>query len=334
MRSTPMFVSCTVLGSLLLCGCATVSQNAAGPVQNQSNQTVAATSENTTGNVVSTDNAPNPGLSNITTTSTPSVAAVNLVHQQMNLATQGKVYGISYAAKTTNLDQIQQDWGKADSETQAGAGMYVTYGKHAAAFGFNKGAQIFDVRSYSKALQSLTANDITDTLGLPGDVRTTSDSTIYLYTAGPDFQLLFVFSHTADGKMQNHVDHVSVFYPAGTIDQMALNIPMPSVVIDNPPGSVGNLFTFSVQNPPANYRVAEFEWIPTSGTPVVNTMIQAENNGKTGRDIPGFSVSGDGQTLSFLYTDAMKKQTGIVKLIYQANSGSALIGQSQNLTLK
>ncbi len=49
---------------------------------------------------------------------------------------------------------------------------------------------------------------------------------------------------------------------------------------------------------------------------------------------PGFSFSGDGQTLSFLYPSSMHSESGHVQVIFQAVSGSALIGTSPIITLK
>lgn len=346
MKTTPILIATMILGFASLTGCA-AANGPAKATQNQPTTSINETGLNTTSstsptsqsdssNVATNTSGSIIGNSTVPTTSTPvsHESAKTLIKQQMSLAMQGKVYGIPYAAKASNLDSIEKDWGKPDSENQAGAGIYVSFAKHKAAFGFNKGAQIFDVRSFSPILQKITVDDVTSTLGQPGDVRTTADSTIYLYPAGPDFQLLFVFPNGSNGKMKTHVDHVSVFYPAGTIDSMALNFPQPTIVIDKAPSSTGNSFAFSVKNPPPNYHLAELEWVPTKGTPVVQTVIQAENSAKTGQPVPSFRINGVGQTHSFMYNSAMKGQTGVVKLVYQAVSGSAVIGESNTITLK
>jgi hypothetical protein len=233
-----------------------------------------------------------------------------------------------------NIGTVQNAWGKPDSQNAAGAGMYASYGSHAADFGLNKGEQIFDVRSYSSKLKAITPSDVESVLGQPGDTRQTADSIIYMYPAGADYQLLFVFPKTRTGNVGKALDHVSVFWPQGTVNTMAATQPAPSVVIDNAPGSTGSLFTFTIQNPPTGYRLVELEWLPSQGTPVVNTYQQAIANGSSGETNPGFSISTDGKTYSFIYPSSMRGQTGTVRVIYQETSGAAMIGNSSSVTLK
>jgi len=68
-----------------------------------------------------------------------------------------------------------------------------TYDGKGVAFGLNKGEQIFDVRSYAEVFRTITYHEISGVLGAPGSVRYTHDSYMYLYPAGPDYQLLWVF---------------------------------------------------------------------------------------------------------------------------------------------
>lgn len=349
MKTTAIMLTITLAMCGVLTGCGQTASTAdATNVATTTNQTQSLTptndtAETTTSNQTSADttntSAPqsaNTGSTNNAAGSTdtaPQTNAAKLVTETMHLAKQGKVLGIPFAVKS-NLTQVNQQWGKGSGRSAAGAGIYTTYAKHNAAFGWNKGEQIFDVRSYSKTLQSITKSDITQVLGKPGAVRETSDSQIYLYPAGPDYQLLFVFSKSKSGDVSAYVDHVSVFWPQGTVDSMAATQPSPSIVIDNAPGTVGSLFTFSIKNPPKGYHLAELEWIPKSGNAVVNTLSQAIEHGQHGGQGAGFNISGDGQNMSFIYTSDMRKQTGRVRVIYQAVSGAAMIGQSDLVTLK
>lgn len=354
-------ISSLVLGCVALSGCAagpgnqanTTSSSAANA--NSSNTSVqsgngqgststgtanqAGVGTNQAGNDVSQSGSGNGASSSGTNSaggtdsSDASSSGVQLVDQTMALAKQGKLQGVPFAQRS-NMGSVYQTWGKADSQSSAGAGTYATYGSHNVALGFNKGVQIFDLRSYSATFQGVTFADIQQALGNPGAVRQSSDSYIYMYPAGPDYQLLWVFSKQSDGSRAPNVDHVSVFWPQGTVDLMAQNDPQPRVIVDNKPGRQGSLFTFSIQNSPNDYHLAEFEWIPNKGSAVVTTFSQATDNGQTGAQNPGFEISGDGKTLSFTYTSALKGQSGTVRLIYQNTAGGALIGESSSITLK
>lgn len=268
-----------------------------------------------------------------TADATGTTAAAKLVGQTMALAKQGKVSGIPFVQQS-NMSAVNQAWGKPDSQNMAGAGMYASYGARNAAFGFNKGEQIFDLRSYSALFQTVTFADIQSVLGNPGAVRQTSDSYIYMYPAGADYQLLWVFPKLSDASRGVNVNHVSVFWPQGTVDLMAQNDPAPKVVINDKPGRLGSLFTFSIENAPKDYSLAELEWIPDKGSAVVDTTSQAMDNGQTGAQNPGFGISGDGQTLSFVYPSSLKGQSGKVRVIYQNAFGGALLGEGDSVTLK
>lgn len=309
MKKATWIVSSFVLGTALLTGCGPSTQTPHSPTKPASSTKISTNTINAT------------------------ASATALVKQSMSLAEQGKAINIPFAVQQ-NMEAVQKVWGKPDSQNTAGAGIYATYGSHAAAFGINKGEQIFDVRSYSSKLKTITPSDVESVLGQPGDTRQTSDSVIYMYPAGADNQLLFVFPKTSTGSIGKTVDHISVFWPQGTVNIMAATQPAPSVVVDNAPGSTGTLFTFTIQNPPTGYRLIELEWIPSQGNAVVNTSQQAIANGSSGKTNPGFNISGDGRTYGFIYPSSMRGQTGIVRVIYQATSGAAMIGNSSSITLK
>jgi len=310
MKKTTWVVSSILLGTALLAGCG------------QANQTTSST------NTSATTSSQGHG-----TGIRAKAFATTLVKRSMTLAEKGKALDIPFAVQQ-NIDVVLHAWGKSNSQNAAGAGIYETYGSHSAAFGMNKGEQIFDVRSYSSKLKTITPLDVVSVLGKSRDTRHTSDSIIYMYPAGADYQLLFVFPKTRTGNIGKAVDHVSVFWPQGTVNSMAATQPAPSVVIDNVPGSTGSLFTFTIQNPPKGYRLVELEWILRHGTPVVNTYQQAIANGASGRTNPGFSISPDGKTYGFIYPSSMRSQTGIVRVMYQETSGAAMIGNSSSVKLK
>ena len=325
MNKVIWMVSIMILSTSLVAGCGTATgnhlvspkspNNAAGGGDGSKPATKTPSTAQSPGGTVTGSNATMP-------------AARALVNQSMTLAKQGKAIDIPFAVQR-NISVVQNAWGNPNSQNAAGAGVYWTYSSHGAAFGLNKGDQIMDVRSYSSKLKAITPADVTSVLGQSGDMRQTSDSVIYMYPAGVDYQLLFVFPRTSTG-ISKAVDHVSVFWPQGTVNSMAATQPAPSVVIRKAPGSMGSLFTFTIQNPPSGYRLVELEWLSSQGMSVVNTYLQAF----TGGAIPGFSISVDGKMNSFIYPSSMRGQTGTVRVIYQTTSGAAMIGNSSSVMLK
>ena len=152
-------------------------------------------------------------------------------------------------------------------------------------------------------------------------------------------QLLWIFPAPSSARPDPNLDHISVFYPADTVDLMAQDVPNPSILIKQAPGSSGLRFTFSIENPPAGYlapgyTLAELEWIPSSGAAVVTTLPQATTLGASGGSGSYFALSANGQTWSFIYTSAMEGQTGAVRLVHENTEGAAIIGESSSVTLK
>lgn len=132
------------------------------------------------------------------------------------LAEQGKVPGIEFAAHTGLIDEVEKAWGKSDHEEFAGQGMYATYSDKNAVFGYNKGNQIFDVRSDDPSLQSLTLAQIEAALGKADEQTKNGDDDIYVYKAGEDFRLKFIIP-----KSTGTVDHISVYAPKDAVNNMA-----------------------------------------------------------------------------------------------------------------
>lgn len=134
----------------------------------------------------------------------------------LQLAKQGKVPGVEYAAHSSIIDDVEAAWGEPDIQEAAGKGIYATYtGKHVV-FGFNKGSQIFDVRSSAANLHKLTLKQIEAVLGQPDDTSVNGSDDIYIYQAGKQYQLKFIIPEAA-----GTVDHISVFSEQDSINNMA-----------------------------------------------------------------------------------------------------------------
>ncbi|MNO49743.1 hypothetical protein D3C76_401010 [compost metagenome] len=139
-----------------------------------------------------------------------------LVEELLQLAREGKVPGVEYAAHTGLIDEVEADWGEPDTKESAGKGIYATYSKKHVVFGFNKGSRIFDVRSSAADLQKLTLKEIEAVLGEPEKTAVNGGDKIYMYQAGKQYELKFIIPD-ASGT----VDHISVFSEQDSINNMA-----------------------------------------------------------------------------------------------------------------
>jgi len=169
--------------------------------------------------------APNASVSEPTATSAAPTSATTVSNNQsstkyikelLSLAKKGKVPGVAFAAHTQLIDDVEKAWGKPDKLDFVGSNQYATYTAKKAVIGFNKGSQIFDVRSSSAQLQKLTLKQIEAALGKPADIKVNNNDKIYIYKASNQFQLKFIIPGTT-GK----VDHISVFSEKDSVNNMA-----------------------------------------------------------------------------------------------------------------
>ena len=142
--------------------------------------------------------------------------SINHVKELFELAKEGKVPNVPFAAHTGDIEEIEKAWGKADKTEQAGNGMYATFTNKNVSFGFNKGSQVFDVRSYHAELKSITLQEIEKALGKPNSVKGNGEDKIYVYKVNNQFELKFIIP-----KSTGKVNHISVFSPEDSINKMA-----------------------------------------------------------------------------------------------------------------
>ncbi|MED1115656.1 YjgB family protein [Bacillus paramycoides] len=141
---------------------------------------------------------------------------INHINDLFEQAKEGKVPNVPYAAHTGDIEEIEKAWGKADKTESAENGMYATFTNKNVVFGFNKGSQVFDVRSYHSELKSITLQEIEKALGKPASVKVNGNDKIYVYKVNNQFELKFVIP-----KSTGKVDHISVFSPEDSINKMA-----------------------------------------------------------------------------------------------------------------
>ncbi|PHA35905.1 YjgB family protein [Bacillus wiedmannii] len=142
--------------------------------------------------------------------------SINHVKELFELAKEGKVPNVPFAAHTGDIEEIEKAWGKADKTEQAGNGIYATFINKNVSFGFNKGSQVFDVRSYHAELKSITLQDIEKALGKPASIKVNGEDKIYVYRVNNQFELKFIIP-----KSTGKINHISVFSPEDSINKMA-----------------------------------------------------------------------------------------------------------------
>lgn len=141
----------------------------------------------------------------------------------MELAKEGKVINCDFPAKTTTIEDIEKKWGKPEKLdwVPTAKGNYATYLKHNAVFGFNKGSQIFEVRSFDSKIKKVPLSKVKEVLGKPDyDVKVKGEEIIG-YVVNKDFKILLVFPEPTKENPNPLLDHYSVFYPRGTVNYMA-----------------------------------------------------------------------------------------------------------------
>ncbi|MDP4086236.1 MAG: beta-N-acetylglucosaminidase domain-containing protein [Bacillota bacterium] len=211
----PMTISVILL--LMLSACSSIL-NRSGPApktDQSSRRQISSKFENTTSGA-------NTGLNSKTDSKS---ILINL----MSLAKSGKVDNSPFTAGKSTITEVQQNWGKPNNQVVTGKGTYATYNSKQAAFGFNQNELIFDMRSYSKQVQSLTLSDVKGVLGDPkSTTKPTTKQVNEIYQVNNTFQLEFIIN-TDSSK----VDHISVFDPNAVSSQPSgtlLQIPIRGVI--------------------------------------------------------------------------------------------------------
>ena len=147
----------------------------------------------------------------------------SMLLNMMALAKQGKVINCDFTAKTTTIDTVIKAWGQANKTDYVATakGSYATYTTHNVVFGFNKGEQIFEIRSFDTQLKNLSLTKVKEIFGAPAYDSKSSKEEIIGYTAGRDFKIELVFSLPTKDHPSPVINHYNVLYPSGTVNSMA-----------------------------------------------------------------------------------------------------------------
>lgn len=150
-------------------------------------------------------------------------SAEDLLQQIKELAGEGKIPGCEFRLKTTCIGDVESKWGKADHTEYIpeAKGSFATYISQGVVFGFNKGLQIFDIRFYDKKLNEIRQSNVYEVYGKADMTRTYNGEDILGYIIGDEFKIRFIFPAATDEVPDPFLDHISIFYPQGTVNSMA-----------------------------------------------------------------------------------------------------------------
>lgn len=146
-----------------------------------------------------------------------------LLQQIKQSAKFGKIINCEFAAKTTIFDEVEKLWGKPKSMdwVAAARGYYATYPGRDIVFGFNKGSQIFEVRSFAQQIQKLSLSEVQEFFGVPPYNVKVNGELIIGYKINEEFKLEFVFPEPTNKNPDPLLDHYLVLYPRGTVNYMS-----------------------------------------------------------------------------------------------------------------
>jgi hypothetical protein len=218
-KSIGLIMAVFTLILLLLVGCSNSNMNNTSNTSSTESKTTAASSSQT--EPVSSSSSSEAASSS--TAQLQDDSSRVLFQRVKSLALQGKILNCEYAAKSANIVDVQDKWGEANTSNYVSAakGTYDTYSKHNVAFGYNKGGQIFEVRSFDKQLSQITMSMVKADYGTPDyDYKSKTEEEIG-YKITDKFKILFVFPLPTSDNSNPKLSHYSVFYPDGTINSMA-----------------------------------------------------------------------------------------------------------------
>jgi hypothetical protein len=136
------------------------------------------------------------------------------------LARQGWILNCGYRLEENTVDDVTDDIGEPDesSYVESAKGTYATFDQARIVVGFNKGEQIFELRSFDARLGGVKLNDVKAYYGEPDHKSTGSGEQYLSYKLSDKLNIKFVFSST--GKNPS-LKHYNVLWPEGSANLMA-----------------------------------------------------------------------------------------------------------------
>ncbi|HEY5587033.1 MAG TPA: M56 family metallopeptidase [Ruminiclostridium sp.] len=151
--------------------------------------------------------------------SDPAESLISIIY---SYGKSGKIINSDFLVKANTIQDVEKVWGKADKTdwVAAAKGNYATYNSHNVVFGFNKGDQIFEIRSFDSRLKGITINKVKEILGAPAHDVKSNGQEIIGYITSSEFKVEMVFPQPTKTHPNPVLDHYNVFYPQGTVNNM------------------------------------------------------------------------------------------------------------------
>ncbi|MBV7508578.1 DUF4309 domain-containing protein [Bacillus sp. sid0103] len=183
------------------------------------------TQDNTTQDNTTQDNTSQSSASNNNSAASSSQESIQrkLLASIMYLAKQGKIINSEFPVKTTVIDEAEKKLGNPDKVdwVPRAKGNYAVFSKYNVVFGFNKGEQIFEARSFDKELNELSLSMVKKAYGTPAYDAKSNVEEIIGYVVSSEYKILLVFPQPSNNNQDPVMDHYSVLYPRGTVNTMA-----------------------------------------------------------------------------------------------------------------
>lgn len=147
----------------------------------------------------------------------------------LDCAAEGKIINSTFVLDSATVQDIETALGEANDATyvEAAKGTYYTYTTEGVVFGANKGDLVFELRSFSPELSSVTRADVIAMLGQPEYTSATvvAGEVVLGYTrnytgsnsAISQIKIEFVFEGESDSAV---INHYNIFDPAQTANYM------------------------------------------------------------------------------------------------------------------
>lgn len=135
-----------------------------------------------------------------------------LIQTIAQLAREGKVPEVPFAAGDTEQQAVREQWGEPQQVTESANGQYEDYKDVTVGY---RGSQAFDIRSSKENIKSIHFAAIKNKLGEPDEVRYYQDPStnqiILVYQINASYQLKWILPKPTDSDANPAVHHISVY---------------------------------------------------------------------------------------------------------------------------
>ncbi len=121
---------------------------------------------------------------------------------------------------TDMIGDMKKEYGRPSSEkyVKSAKGTYCTWNSNDFVAGYNKGEQIFELRSFDSRLSKLTLDSVTSHFGSPDKITRSNGELFVSYVLNKRVNIKFVFPNK---KGDPKLSHYNVIYLQGTKNNMA-----------------------------------------------------------------------------------------------------------------